>query len=385
MLLLLAMLWASTGQAAPQGEPRARLVKRGARAWENVTPEQTGDLAGKGLTRLMIHAIADRSFLDMLTPIKSFLYDCKLRGLRLDSTDEIDWAMACYMDDLCYVRHMNFNHASKLYSGFCHLSPEFRDRLPRAARALIGWQRLSNAAEGGPLPREALGLIMKYFLNNNQALPALVVLLSFDAYLRESDWETLTTDDVSIVQTNKKETPQVALLLGSGKRGLSTKTGSDQGVVLDDPLLRAWMAAMVTDLPAKAALFPFTQIEFRRWWHEACQQTGVGHTPPHSLRHSGPAEAVLLKTKSLEEIRRRGRWQSLKSVQRYTKSHVLLARLGLLSQKQRAEGTAFWKELPQNSCPDKHLQAAIVDMRNRPARQARKPQSSKMEAGEGLA
>jgi len=60
--------------------------------------------------------------------------------------------------------------------------------------------------------------------------------------------------------------------------------------------------------------------------------------PPHSLRHSGPARDVLNNTRSLEEIRRRGRWASLKSVQRYTKSHLLIHRESLLDDAAKSRG-----------------------------------------------
>ena len=65
----------------------------------------------------MVHAIADNSFLQYVPIIRTFLYDCKLRGLTLNTTSSIDWALTCYMDDMCYVKQGSFNHASKLYSG----------------------------------------------------------------------------------------------------------------------------------------------------------------------------------------------------------------------------------------------------------------------------
>ena len=68
---------------------------------------------------------------------------------------------------------------------------------------------------------------------------------------------------------------------------------------------------------------------------------------PHRLRHSGPSHDVLHGRRTLEEIRRRGRWVSQKSVQRYTKTHVLVERESIMSDEQLKRGKNLWKNLPQ--------------------------------------
>eukprot|EP00972_Heterocapsa_arctica_P110581 16282724-Heterocapsa_arctica.AAC.1 len=45
--------------------------------------------------------------------------------------------------------------------------------------------------------------------------------------------------------------------------------------------------------------------------------------PPHAIRHSGPSEDLARQRCSLEEVRRRGRWKGMDSVQRYTKTFAL--------------------------------------------------------------
>ena len=87
-----------------------------------------------------------------------------------------------------------------------------------------------------------------------------------------------------------------------------------------------FVAAIITQLVAnadrRAKLFPVGQIDFRRQWWAALENMGIRKRwPPHSLRHSGPAHRVA-RGQPLEEVRRRGRWISRKSVQRYTKVHV---------------------------------------------------------------
>ena len=354
-------------------EPRARLVKRGPLAWDNATPEQAAIAAEHGLTRLMVHAIADNSFLQFVPIIRTFLYDCKLRGLALNDTSSIDWALTCYMDDMCYVKQGSFNHASKLYSGLVHLDPDLRNHLPCAARALIGWSRLDNAAEGGPIPLEAIGLLIDWMLKHKMFMEAFVTLLAYDAFLRESDWETLVAGDVSIVYAAPDSLPEVALLLGSGARGLSTKTGTDQGVVLEHSFLRCWAAAITRRLESKEALVPFSQVQFRKAWRQGWNAIQLDFGPAHSLRHSGPAHSVLMKTRSLEEIRRRGRWQSLKSVQRYTKAHLILEKRAKMSDEQRQIGTKFWDTLGSHIMGDAAFDEAVEKFGLASAREDTKP------------
>ena len=49
-------------------------------------------------------------------------------------------------------------------------------------------------------------------------------------------------------------------------------------------------------------------------------------TPP-AVRHSGPSVDFLNKTRTADEIMARGRWRSLKSIQRYRKPGQMLAKM----------------------------------------------------------
>ena len=95
--------------------------------------------------------------------------------------------------------------------------------------------KLHHRVEGGAVPKAALGCLVRWLIDQQQFLTALAVFLSFDCYLRESDWEGLTAGDVIITNHGPGNIFDVALFLGVGSRGESSKTGSDQGVVMDDP------------------------------------------------------------------------------------------------------------------------------------------------------
>ena len=68
---------------------------------------------------------------------------------------------------------------------------------------------------------------------------------------------------------------------------------------------------------------------------KACDLLGIECPVLHKLRHTGPANDTLRGTKSLEQIRRRGRWATLKSVERYSKTAHIVADLAHLEPEVR--------------------------------------------------
>ena len=66
--------------------------------------------------------------------------------------------------------------------------------------------------------------------------------------------------------------------------------------------------------------------------------------PPHDLRHSGAARDIEQAVRSLEQVRRRGRWVTLESVQRYTKTWLLVKARAKISELQMKAGKAILRE-----------------------------------------
>ena len=99
-----------------------------------------------------------------------------------------------------------------------YLVPELQDNLSKAAKTLNSWSMLQNVSEGGPIPPEGLGLIVERMAQKGYWWSIIAVMLSFDGYLRESDWESIAGEDVSI-SFDEKRNIKVGCTLGAGARG----------------------------------------------------------------------------------------------------------------------------------------------------------------------
>ena len=132
--------------------------------------------------------------------------------------------------------------------------------------------------------------------------------------------------------------PDVCLFFGISSRGESSKTSfssANQSVIIE----RGWVARLFLELARKRSpnspIFSVSRETEARRVKSACDLLGIDCPVLHRLRHTGSANDTLRGTKSLEQIRRRGRWASLKSVERYSKTAHIVADLAQLTQEVR--------------------------------------------------
>ena len=129
---------------------------------------------------------------------------------------------------------------------------------------------------------------------------------------------------------------------GSNDRGEKAKTGPNQGVIIDSPTLRDDLRKWVAKLRPNDLVFPLPAYKFRETWKAVKAKEGLEWLgPPHHLRHAGASRDAESNKRSLELIRRRGRWKSSESVQRYTKSWLLIRERARLTPDQLTRGRAL--------------------------------------------
>lgn len=308
------------GRAEQSGGP-VRYIKRGPRAWENWHSDPLLPLRSGGTTRLLVHAVADSSSALWIPKVRAFFDYCVEQGENLESAASIDMAAAQYMDLLCYGNLAHPSQGALLLFGLLCLAPELKGKLHLAARSMKSWTKLVTTVEGGPVPEDIIMLIAVNLMASGCTEEAVWVLVQYDVYGREQDMQQLHVEHVSC------DGHRVALLFGDSARGLSSKTGVNQGTIIRRGIMADLLLAMqeFRIKHKQPMIFTISQQTLRANWHQVCRAIGVPFAgPPHSIRHSGPSEDLARNIASLETVRRRGRWKALESVQRYTKTFALV-------------------------------------------------------------
>ena len=122
-----------------------------------------------------------------------------------------------------------------------------------------------------------------------------------------------------------------------------SKTGDQDSTLHVDSKLAPWLDRVLPALHSQApeaSLWTFSYAEYLTVFQEAAKTLGVPGLVPYQLRHSGASADRLANHRSLLSIMKRGRWKSLKSVNRYEKSAKMMQAAtrypaGLLEHGQR--------------------------------------------------
>ena len=125
-----------------------------------------------------------------------------------------------------------------------------------------------------------------------------------------------------------------------GEGSLGSKTGEfDESLLLDrEPFLflgeclRRQGAGRRPD----QSLFDLDQPTFSGLFRKAGQELGLVDIHPYQLRHTGASVEFASQSRSLAEIKRRGRWKSDTSVRRYEKGGRLSDQLRKLDGRTRS-------------------------------------------------
>jgi integrase len=164
-----------------------------------------------------------------------------------------------------------------------------------------------------------LAVCVAAHISSDTSLPAherdagLAVLVHFDGFLRTGEVLDLRAQDFA------EPTDARMGVAGSyaALRIRSAKTGPNQFAELQDPGVIEMVAQRAARLPPASRLFPLSPSRYRLIFKEALRALGLtANYVPHSLRH-GAATRAMRQGVSLEEIMRRGRWASSKSVRTY--------------------------------------------------------------------
>ncbi|CAK0871674.1 unnamed protein product, partial [Prorocentrum cordatum] len=261
---------------------------------------------------------------DALDDFQTFV---DLFELPLHTAAQVDLALMSYAD---YAWSIGLERAAvlKTYAAYVSAHPDFSRkgslRLPRFCRALQGWKRLDPGQTRPPMPWQVVALValvMATQLGSPHA--ALMVVTMFWVYLRPSEAVGLREQDL----LPSGSCTDYGFNLHPSARGEYSKTSlSDESLLLDSvevPWLGPLLARARSGDP-QAPLFRLTAAQLGVLWRQSLGRAEVPtRCVPYQLRHGGPSHDRLKRYRSMDEIKRRGRWASDYTMKRY-EAHALV-------------------------------------------------------------
>ena len=210
------------------------------------------------------------------------------------------------------------------------------EKLPRLARALQAWNRLSPGRTRAPVSWWMVVMVAAWLARQNRRWSALAVVLIFVGYLRPSEALDLLVENLLPPTVS---CPCVAIEMHPEKLGKPSKTGFfDDGVPLDapyaiwlGPLLLWWCRSRLKSEP----LLPISYRELKEDFEQAMGGCGLADPSLYRLRHGGASFDRAHGHRTLKEVKKRGRWAADSSVRRYERATRLQAEELKLSQQQQ--------------------------------------------------
>jgi hypothetical protein len=226
-------------------------------------------------------------------------------------------------------------------SGVTHLRPDLKGQLPDSGRALETWRILEGHHEKEPLCPGAAGLMIEE-LGKVEKLMGYAAWSQIDELLREQDVEHLLGADIIPDQQGA-----VSLMLGIIERGETTKSGTNQGVVVQHPDLCAFYIRRKEEIGPTDRVFPFHIDRYRRWYAKAAKKFGLLEEGPHVFRHTGATYLIHYKKWERQKARDFGRWAKDKSMSNYGHSHLLGRNQQRLSKADNDRGAWMWEDVEE--------------------------------------
>ncbi|CAK0868669.1 unnamed protein product [Prorocentrum cordatum] len=193
-------------------------------------------------------------------------------------------------------------------------------QLPRARRALVGWQRLCPGFSRPPLAWAVVRGVATWLLQRGIPLMGLWCVVGACLCLRPG--ESLAPRGMDFLPPTGQGAPTWSVHIRSRELGIQTKTRDfDDSVRWDVPepqwvtqCFEKWRAA------GDAKVWTFDSSDLAREFRRAAESLGAGDLAPCSMRRVGASWGAAVGRRSLAEVQKRGRWRSRRSVARHEKA-----------------------------------------------------------------
>eukprot|EP00435_Cladocopium_sp_Y103_P065410 s1031_g27.t1 len=310
-----------------------------------------------GQTLLEQRAVSASVARDYRLRYQEFLHFSQMNGMSLQSETSLDAACCIFLNHM-FFEGKDISEGSKLFASVLDAHPNFghKQSLMRSRRALQGWAKLDPGNTRPPIAWALIAKIGMMMLGHGKVLEALAITLMFVCYLRPGEALALLEEDLTRPGSGLKH---FALNLHPASRQEESKVGlQDETILIDSSVVPGLGLCLQRQLTgdAKSPLLKVEYTQLKREWETCFQELGLAsnHAVLYQLRHSGPSHDRLMSYRHLNEVKKRGRWQSDSSLRRY-ENHARIAQefQRLPTQIQAAcilAETSFPKELQKSCC-----------------------------------
>ena len=223
--------------------------------------------------------------------------------------------------------------------------------MPRCRQAMAAFSKLDPSKSRMPLPPGVMAMYVEWFRRQDFFWAAVGVALATCLYLRPKELCDLQWSQVH-PPCSHVDVVNWSVLLHPDEWMISSKTGRFNDTIEVDGVLGMFLSDALREgkrcYSPRAPVIQMPQEKFTRLFARAGRDmnlTALGPPVLYQLRHTGASRDLMGGHRSLKEVKRRGRWFSDKSVQRYTKGGRLPEQMAKLSRTVARAAQSAWSNL----------------------------------------
>ncbi|CAK0863277.1 unnamed protein product, partial [Prorocentrum cordatum] len=276
------------------------------------------------------------------------------KGLSWETPAKADAALLEWLNEQFFEGELLATGA-KMLAALGHLlpgAPRGALELRRSRRALQGWRRHNPSSSRLPLPWPAVAALVKEMHAQGQLAAAGATLVAFVLLLRPAETLRLAGGClVAPVRGGGRSRRKWSAVLHPQERGVTSKVGAqDECMVFDNPefdLVLPLLEWLLKSVPFGKPLFPLSAAQWQEALRAAARRRFPSLAAPalYQLRHGGASHEALTQFRSSEDLMRRGRWHSQRSVKRYEKGRAHPRRVPLADIPRLAGAKGFALEI----------------------------------------
>ena len=249
-----------------------------------------------------------------------------------------------------YLRGRPAADGEKLVAAVVFSQPKYSrsggQALARVWKCIRGWRIVAPPRSRDPEMLEVWCGIMYVLTAMEESAMALMIAVGLSCYFRPGEALGIQIQDV--LRPHRSCAGLMSIIILPRERTAVSKTGETDNNCLLDCNWMTWLpCAILLHIErlglAHGNLFDFSYPQFYCAFMTACQRLGVRSVVPYQWRHSGASIDRSRKTRTLDEVRKRGFWKSHKM--RYEKAGRLHVSFRKYSLDQRLLFEAATQEI----------------------------------------